>query len=262
LAWGAPKTKSYFPAGVKCASALAFAGMGDASRPKLRLLPPVDVTQAEIAQDSALEQALANNFDECVRALLPAELDDPVGWWVEIAEPLLEKVSERVVLASPGHSPETVAAGAVAKVIEDWLADYDAHARADNLPPSTHPSRLKRLTLIVSASPGSDPDSHLAVHLPAQGDIADLSAHAMALALVIGGAAARVVSGHVSAAKLAELVKMTRPAVVVVEQISPPELIEALKDGFPSIPVIYASEKSIAGRDFRALVTKVLGATE
>jgi len=243
-------------------------------RPPLRLLPKVVDSPEEAAVDAAVDAALEADFSETVAALrqpitaMAAEHGEPVGsvsaddaenWWVEVAVPVLNEVAKRVVLNQAGQSPAAVVDAAILDVISWLLEQHDeAEVAAGALPPA-HPARLKRLVLIVASA--SEP---LAIR-----------DHALAMALVFSGAAARVISGPITGKKLKELVKLTQPAVIVVPKcphaLKCPESdsgsptrcqerqqIAALVDLFPEIPKVEAPAARAGGQGFAALVNRVL----
>jgi len=241
----------------------------------LRLMPKVEVSPEEVAVDAAVDAALGANFNQTVAALrqpitaMAAEHGEPIGavsaddaenWWIEVAVPVLSAVAKRVVLNQAGQSPAAVVDAAILDVIS-WLLEKheEAETSAGALPPA-HPARLKRLVLIVASA--SEP---LAIR-----------DHALAMALVFSGAAARVISGPVTDKKLKQLVKLTQPAVIVVPKCPhslqcPPtepgaanarcperQQIEALADLFPEIPVVEAPTSQPGGKGFATLVKRVL----
>jgi len=250
------------------------------THPLLRLLPKIQVDPEEAAVDAAVDAALETDFRRTVAALRRpisavadehgAEVgavgaDDAENWWINVAVPVLTEVAKRVVLTEPGQSPAAVVDAAILDVIS-WLLEQheEAETAAGALPPA-HPARLKRLVLIVASA--SEPQA--------------VRDHALAMALVFSGAAARVVSGPITRQKLKQLIKLTQPAVIVVPKcphaldcpdgargpsgsgrpsLRCPERqqIEALADLFPHIPVVEAPATTTGGSSFTALVNRVL----
>lgn len=238
-------------------------------RPQLRLLPTVAVSPAEAAVDAAVDAALETNFRQTVAALrkpitaLAAQHGEAVGevsaddaetWWTEVAVPVLNEVAHKVVLNQPGQSPANVVDAAILDVIA-WL--LEKHEEAETTPgalPPSHPARLKRLVLIVASE--SEPLS--------------IRDHALAMALVFSGAAARVVSGPITGKQLAKMIKLTGPAVIVVpkcphsfacpqgERCPERQQVAYLAEHFGQIPVIEAPAAQSGGKGFGALVSRVL----
>jgi hypothetical protein len=217
------------------------------SQPKLRLLPTIESDPNELAVTNAIHGALSANFLETVKALEPVGLThhesfDPVAWWTEIACPVLDGISSQVLLDEPGSSPETIAAAAILRVLSEMLAEFDSEMAEAGEPPSNHPARFKRLVLIVAP-----PDDQLA-----------LTAHALAISLVAGGAAARVVTGPVTADKIEELLKKTKPAVVVIESYPESDSLFAVLELIaPDLPVVRAPAPQGGSVGFAALVERV-----
>jgi len=235
----------------------------------LRLLPKLEVSPEEVAVDAAVDAALGADFNRTVKALrrpitaMAAEqgtevgevkADDAENWWENVAVPVLNGVAKRVVLSEAGQSPAAVVDAAILEVIS-WLIEQhdEAETTAGALPPA-HPARLKRLVLIVAST--SEPIA--------------IRDHALAMALVFGGATARVISGAITRAKLKELIKLTQPAVIVApkcphalncpdgEQCPERAQIAALTELFPEIPLIEAPGARMGGKGFTALVNRVL----
>lgn len=239
------------------------------SNPKLRLLPKPEVTAEEVAVDAAVDAALVADFNKTVSALRrpisavaaangeevgEVSADDAEHWWEGVAVPVLNGVAKRVVLSEAGQSPASVVDAAILNVITWLLTQHDeAETAAGALPPS-HPARLKRLVLIVASATEA-----LAVR-----------DHALAMALVFSGVAARVVSGPINRGKLKDLVNLTQPAVIVVPKcphgLNCPdgakcperEQIAVLTDLFPDIPLVEALGGKVSSKGFSSLVTRVL----
>ncbi|MCL1801570.1 MAG: MerR family transcriptional regulator [Promicromonosporaceae bacterium] len=218
------------------------------SQAHLRLLPPVEVSDVERAVDKAITAALASSFAKTVSALKASGLFldddgefDPIKWWLELALPALAGVAERVVLNPPGNAPEAVVTAAVLRVMTEILNEHDHWIRGDGGLPSSHPARFQSLVLIFA------PPS----------DLIALQAHALALAIVVGGAAARIVSGPITPAKVEEVIELTRPAVVVVEGSENDGLLAQLALQWPNLPLVAARDAPAPDADFAALVAQV-----
>ena len=194
-------------------------------RPALTLLPGLPPDSPALRVGAAIDAALA--FDElaCLKALrlTPAETD-VVAWWTELARPTLTELAKRVVLSPPGRAPFAIAETATLKAIGEYLQGHDLNLAAAGQPPSGHPSRLKKLVLVVADPSGT----------------ATPDAHALAAAVVAEGAAARVVTGAVDTRRLLELVLLSSPLALVVAfgaASQQPRLLAELQAAHPAVPV-------------------------
>jgi len=193
-------------------------------RPVLRVLPGLPPDSPAFRIEAAVDAALEFNLSGCIDALSFARDEaDPTRWWVEIARPALTALAERVVLSLPGESPITIAETATHRALDDYLHRYDAERANLGLPTMRHPARLNKLVLILG-DPGH-PET------PA--------AHALAAGLIIGGAAARVVTGSLSPRRLGELLNLTKPAALILTYgaARTPGFIEEIRSHLPDIPV-------------------------
>lgn len=177
-------------------------------RPALKLLPGLPPDSPALRVGDAIDAALAFDDQACLKALrfTPAD-DDVVVWWTQLAQPTLAALAQRVVLSPPGMAPFAIAETAALKAIGEYLKGNDLDLAAAGQPSSGHPSRLKKLVLVIA-----DPD-----------DTAAPAAHALAAAVVAGGAAARVVTGAVDQRRLLELVLITHPVAIVLDAAAAPD---------------------------------------
>jgi len=240
-----------------------------AMRPQLRLLPTLAVSPTEAAVDAAVDAALDTDFRKTVAALrkpisaLAAQHGEAIGevsaddaetWWTEVAVPVLTEVARKVVLNQPGQSPANVVDAAILDVIAWLLVKHEEAETTPGALPPTHPARLKRLVLIVASE--AEPLS--------------IRDHALAMALVFSGAAARVISGPITGKQLTKMIKLTGPAVIVVPKCPQagacpqgercPERLQMtyLAEHFAKLPVVEAPAVQSGGKGFAALVTRVL----
>jgi len=198
---------------------------GSKPEPNLRLLPGLPPDSPALRVGAAMDAALAFEDQACLRALrfTPAEAD-VVKWWTELAHPTLVELAKRVVISPPGLAPFAIAETAVLKALSEFLQGHDLNLAAAGQPSSRHPSRLKKLVLVVA-----DP-----------ADSAAPEAHALAASVITGGGAARVVTGAVDQRRLLELVLVTSPAVLVLAAdvvLRAPALLAKLREKHDDLAV-------------------------
>ena len=248
------------------------------AHPDLHLVPPLEVDPADARIARAVAAALAGNFSEVVAAIHPfgdgagdfsedddgaaagevillddaqeltapraaPEAVDPLEWWLDVGNPVIRGVADRVASSPPGRSPEAVVTSAVLLTMSRMVAAHDQRRRAEGLAPSDHPSRMRRLVLVLAAR--DDPMA--------------LAAHAFAICLMAGGATARVVTGPVTPAKLKEVIELARPVAVVVDPgAANGALVRALRLHAEGLPVLHLPAPSAEGAGFAAVVQQAL----
>jgi hypothetical protein len=142
-----------------------------------------------------------------------------------VVSPALHRIGQRTILGAPGEVPEMVLASAALAALRSFIADHNEAQIAAGNPPATHPSRMRNIVLIFAP-----PDETI-----------PLAAHALAAALVTGGATVRIVTGPASARRAVELVTMVRPAAVVVAtMLAHPDLgvVNAIHNEFEDLPLL------------------------
>jgi DNA-binding transcriptional MerR regulator len=202
---------------------LASATSPEVAAPAVRAGGAVRRLDAGARVTEIVDAAIAYDEQRCDDLLRIDADEDPASWWVDVVEPARQRLLGRVVLAGPGEAPDVLLNNATLHALRVFQREHTEDDDTGKVP-VPHPSRLGQIVLVFSAI----------------GEPLPVIAHALAASLVAQGVTARVVTGPAGAHRSIELVTMVRPvAIVTVSGLTQPpwQLVEALHDAFPQLPV-------------------------